>query len=118
MTDLVIRNATVIDGTRAPRYQADIAVSDGVITAIGPSLPRGKAEIDATNRIAAPCVLNYWRSSHYGGAEVSVAAGEKWSKVIGPFQRGELDLVQLTYTRFISAVARSGSGTQLMKYGA
>jgi rhamnogalacturonan endolyase len=38
-----------------------------------------------TNRIAAPCVLNYWRSSHYGGAEVSVAAGEKWSKVIGPF---------------------------------
>jgi rhamnogalacturonan endolyase len=38
-----------------------------------------------TNRVAAPCVLNYWRSSHYGGAEVSVAAGEKWSKVIGPF---------------------------------
>jgi rhamnogalacturonan endolyase len=38
-----------------------------------------------TNRVAAPCVLNYWRSSHYGGAEVSVAAGENWSKVIGPF---------------------------------
>jgi rhamnogalacturonan endolyase len=30
-------------------------------------------------------VLNYWRSSHYGGAEVSVAAGEHWTKVIGPF---------------------------------
>ena len=29
-----------------------------------------------TNQIAAPCVLNYWRSSHYGGADVSVAAGE------------------------------------------
>ena len=38
-----------------------------------------------TNQIAAPCVLNYWRSSHYGGAEVAVAAGEHWSKVIGPF---------------------------------
>ena len=38
-----------------------------------------------TNAIAAPCVLNYWRSSHYGGAVVDVAAGEKWSKVIGPF---------------------------------
>jgi rhamnogalacturonan endolyase len=23
-----------------------------------------------TNAVAAPCVLNYWRSSHYGGAEV------------------------------------------------
>jgi len=38
-----------------------------------------------TNQIAAPCVLNYWRSSHYGGAEVAVAAGERWAKVIGPF---------------------------------
>ncbi|MBN1972568.1 MAG: hypothetical protein JW787_02945 [Sedimentisphaerales bacterium] len=37
-----------------------------------------------TNKIAAPCVLNYWRSSHYGGAEVAVAAGEHWTKVIGP----------------------------------
>lgn len=37
-----------------------------------------------TNQIAAPCVLNYWRSSHYGGAMVAVAAGEEWTKVIGP----------------------------------
>lgn len=38
-----------------------------------------------TNRVAAPCVLNYWRSSHYGGAAVDVAEGEAWKKVIGPF---------------------------------
>ncbi|MBN1831254.1 MAG: hypothetical protein JW896_04010 [Deltaproteobacteria bacterium] len=38
-----------------------------------------------TNQIAAPCVLNYWRSSHYGGAFVSVEKGEHWNKVIGPF---------------------------------
>lgn len=38
-----------------------------------------------TNPVAAPCVLNYWRSSHYGGAEVNVAAGEHWTKIIGPF---------------------------------
>ena len=38
-----------------------------------------------TNRIAAPCVLNYWRSSHYGGAAVDVAEGEHWRKTIGPF---------------------------------
>lgn len=38
-----------------------------------------------TNSVAAPCVLNYWRSSHYGGALVDVAAGEHWTKVIGPF---------------------------------
>lgn len=38
-----------------------------------------------TNRAAAACILNYWRSSHYGGAEVSVEEGEYWQKVIGPF---------------------------------
>jgi rhamnogalacturonan endolyase len=38
-----------------------------------------------TTRVAAPCVLNYWRSSHYGGALVAVGAGERWAKVVGPF---------------------------------
>ncbi|HEX3729444.1 MAG TPA: polysaccharide lyase family protein [Opitutaceae bacterium] len=38
-----------------------------------------------TNRIAAPCILNYWRSSHYGGSSVDVAQGEHWTKVVGPF---------------------------------
>ena len=43
---------------------------------------QGHRDTNATN---APCVLNYWRSSHYGGAEVNVADGEHWRKVIGPF---------------------------------
>jgi rhamnogalacturonan endolyase len=38
-----------------------------------------------TTQVQAPCVLNYWRSSHYGGAAVDVAEGESWTKVIGPF---------------------------------
>jgi rhamnogalacturonan endolyase len=38
-----------------------------------------------TDAAAAPCVLNYWRSSHYGGAEANTAAGEQWEKVVGPF---------------------------------
>jgi rhamnogalacturonan endolyase len=50
----------------------------------GPTKPEFLGHRD-TNQIAAPCVLNYWRSSHYGGAAVEVAAGEKWTKVIGPF---------------------------------
>ena len=51
---LVIRNATVIDGSGAPRYTADIALDAGVITAIGRDLPRGYDEIDASGLIAAP----------------------------------------------------------------
>ena len=30
-------------------------------------------------------MLNYWRSSHYGGAVVEVGQGERWTKVVGPF---------------------------------
>ena len=53
--DLVIRNATVIDGTRAPRYVADIGISRGLIQKVG-SLKKETAasEIDAAGRIAAP----------------------------------------------------------------
>src|SRR3954471_1045850 len=53
--DLVIRNATVIDGTRAPRYEADIFVSGGRIAAIGRlEGAQADAEVDASGRIAAP----------------------------------------------------------------
>src|SRR3989441_8191878 len=53
--ELLIRNATLIDGTRAPRFEADIGVKDGKIVSIG-SLINSKAnvEIDASGKIAAP----------------------------------------------------------------
>ncbi|HEV2437765.1 MAG TPA: polysaccharide lyase family protein [Verrucomicrobiae bacterium] len=34
---------------------------------------------------AAPVLLNYWRSSHYGGAVCFITNGEAWTKVVGPF---------------------------------
>jgi N-acyl-D-amino-acid deacylase len=52
--DLLIRNATIIDGTRAPRFQADIAVSSGKISLVGKANGKGKVEIDASGKIAAP----------------------------------------------------------------
>ncbi len=53
--DLIIRNATIIDGTRAPRIQGDIGVRAGKIAAIGSLKADGaEREIDATGHIAAP----------------------------------------------------------------
>ena len=52
--DLVIRNATVVDGTRKARFQADLAVNKGKIARIGKVREKGKKEIDATGKIAAP----------------------------------------------------------------
>ncbi len=57
----------------------------------GPTKVELSAHRDATfntnalNAPAPPCLLNYWRSSHYGGSICSIAAGEEWTKVIGPF---------------------------------
>jgi len=54
LIDLVIRNATVIDGTRAPRFKADIGISAGKISMVGKIKEKGKTEIDASGKIAAP----------------------------------------------------------------
>ncbi len=53
--DLLIRGGTVIDGTRAPRFDADVAVQAGRIVAIG-DLADDTADtvLDATGRIVAP----------------------------------------------------------------
>jgi N-acyl-D-amino-acid deacylase len=52
---LLIRGGTVIDGTRAPRFEADVAIADGRIAAIGElDDARADAEIDATRKIVAP----------------------------------------------------------------
>jgi N-acyl-D-amino-acid deacylase len=49
--DLLIKGGTVVDGSGAPRYTADVAVKDGKIAAI--SKERGKLGSDATRVIDA-----------------------------------------------------------------
>jgi N-acyl-D-amino-acid deacylase len=53
--DLLIRGGTIIDGTRLPRFDADLGIRDGKIAAIGDlSEATGDGTIDATGRIVAP----------------------------------------------------------------
>lgn len=40
---------------------------------------------NALDAPAPPCLLNYWRGSHYGGSICNIAATDYWTKVIGPF---------------------------------
>ncbi|HEU5476028.1 MAG TPA: D-aminoacylase [Actinophytocola sp.] len=51
--DIVIRGATVVDGTGAPGYRADVGVEAGRIAAIG-GRPTGTRTIDATGLVLAP----------------------------------------------------------------
>jgi N-acyl-D-amino-acid deacylase len=53
--ELLIRGGTVIDGTRAPRFDADVGVRDGRIAAIGqPGDATADRVIEAAGRIVAP----------------------------------------------------------------
>jgi N-acyl-D-aspartate/D-glutamate deacylase len=52
--DLVIRNATLVDGTDRSRYAGDLAVAAGRIAAVGRFEGRGRREIDADGAVLAP----------------------------------------------------------------
>lgn len=64
--DLVIRGGTVVDGTGAPAFVADVAVRDGVIVEVAPRISgSGKEEIDATGRLVTPGFVDV--HTHYDG---------------------------------------------------
>src|SRR5581483_9692619 len=52
--DVLIKNGTVVDGTGAPRYRADVAVTAGRVAAIGKITEGAKQIIDASDLIVAP----------------------------------------------------------------
>ena len=57
--DAIIRNGTILDGSGNPRFEADIAIRNSFIVAIG-SLPAGTAsqEIEARGLFVAPGFIN------------------------------------------------------------
>ncbi len=65
MHDLVIRNGTVIDGTGAPRRQADVAITDGLITALEPKAGAAHRDIDAEGLLVLPGWVDI--HTHYDG---------------------------------------------------
>jgi len=52
--DLIFKAATVVDGSGGPRYQADVAVSNGIIADIGRINDSAKRTIDAHGLILSP----------------------------------------------------------------
>ena len=72
---LVIRNGTIVDGSGGDPYEADLAVTDGKITAIGGNIPKGAEEIDARGRLVTPGFVDV--HTHYD-AQVT------WSDRLSP----------------------------------
>ena len=65
MHDLVIRNGLVVDGTGAPARQADVAIDDGVVAAVGEVNDLGREEIDADGLLVTPGFVDI--HTHFDG---------------------------------------------------
>ncbi len=61
--DLLIKNGTVLDGTGAPRRQADVAVRDGKIVEVGRARDTAKQVIDAHGLFVTPGFIDI--HTHY-----------------------------------------------------
>lgn len=76
--DLLIRGGTVIDGTKAPRFSADVGIAAGRITAIGDLADHSATEvIDASARIVAPGFID----SHTHDDQALLTQGDMSFKV-------------------------------------
>lgn len=78
--DLIIRSGRIVDGTGAPAFVGDVAITDGVISAIGdPDTPEIAApaehEIDADGLLVTPGWVDI--HTHYDGQVT-------WDEVLAP----------------------------------
>ena len=75
MTDLVIRNATIVDGTGAPPTRGDVAVTGSIITAVGDVDERATREIDADGLMVTPGFVDI--HTHFDGQVT-------WDPIVAP----------------------------------
>ena len=74
--DLIIRNGTIVDGLGGEPYVGDVAVHDGVITAVGAlNGDTARREIDAAGLLVTPGFVDL--HTHYDGQSI-------WSQRLTP----------------------------------
>ncbi|HVX76648.1 MAG TPA: amidohydrolase family protein [Bradyrhizobium sp.] len=73
--DLVIRGGTIADGQGGDLFEADIAISNGLIVEVGQIAAKGKEEIDARGKLVTPGFVDV--HTHYDGQVT-------WSQDITP----------------------------------
>jgi N-acyl-D-aspartate/D-glutamate deacylase len=75
MHDLVIRHGTVVDGTGRERFEGDVAVDAGRISAVGEVGARGRRELDARGMLVSPGWVDV--HTHYDGQVT-------WDPILAP----------------------------------
>ena len=120
--DTLITNATVVDGTNSPRYDADVGIEGGKIAAIG-SLGEAEAgrRIDASGHVVAPGFIDMHTHSDltliddpggesmaYQGVTTQVTGNCSYS----PFPMGDLEpeRMRTVMGEIFETRVRSGGG--------
>src|SRR4051812_26507330 len=75
MHDIVIRGGTIVDGTGAPAYAGDVALSGDRIVQVGGKAGPGRREVKAEGRIVTPGWVDV--HTHYDGQAT-------WDPVLAP----------------------------------
>jgi N-acyl-D-amino-acid deacylase len=71
--ELLIKNGTIVEGTRIPAFKGDIGINGGRITAMGNLTGSAARVIDATGLIVAPGFMDL--HTHYDAA---LSGGTRW----------------------------------------
>jgi N-acyl-D-amino-acid deacylase len=66
--DLIIRNGTIVDGLGGEPFVGDVAVSDGIVAAVGTVDGSAAREIDATGLLVTPGFVDL--HTHYDGQAI------------------------------------------------
>ncbi len=117
--DLLVRGGRLIDPSQGMDGQYDVAVTNGMVTAVGPNLPTAQAGriIDAAGRIVTPGWIDlhvhvYWGVSHYGiepdisclnwGVTTAVDLGSAGARTFPAFRRLILDRAKTRLYAFLN----------------
>jgi N-acyl-D-amino-acid deacylase len=112
--DIVIRNGTVIDGSGNPRYDADLAVRNGFIVAIGDLRAATAAkEIDAKGMFVTPGFINIHSHASADGlpTAVNMLTQGVTTEIFNADGGGPLDIAQQ-----MSALAAAGLAVNIGGY--
>jgi N-acyl-D-amino-acid deacylase len=75
MHDLLIRGGTLVDGTGSAAREADVAISDGRISAVGRDLGAARETLDARGKLVLPGFVDI--HTHYDGQAT-------WDSLLSP----------------------------------